>query len=64
MIDSKDEAFKLRFFAAVQDRVAALQDRDGMPSAKAKAKAHELRVQANLVEQGVPLPRLKLGPIS
>ncbi len=60
MMGSSDEAFKLRFFAAVQDKVAALQDRDGMPSAKAKAKAHELRVQANLVEQGVSLANLKL----
>jgi len=57
MTSPEDEAFKLRFFAAVQDKVAALQDRDGMPSAGAKARAHELRVQANLVEQGLPFKR-------
>ncbi|MBP2159557.1 MULTISPECIES: hypothetical protein [Asticcacaulis] len=60
MASPEDEAFKLRFFAAVQDKVAALQDRDGLPSVQAKARAHKLRVQVNLIGQGVPAASLKL----
>ena len=59
MSDQKpeDTAFNLRFRAAFQDQVARTADSEGTRQFAA-AFAKQLRVQADLIEQGVPVDRV------
>ncbi len=55
--DATEIAFVLRFRAVVRDRVAEMASAPEIRE-EARQKAAELRVQADLVEQGVPIDRV------
>jgi len=51
-----ETAFRYRFMAEMQDDTAAWQEANGLDNSKAKDRAKALRIQADLIEQGVPTP--------
>ena len=55
MKDVSTEVARLRFMAAIQDKVAEGRTQNGISSQTALAEAKRLRVKADLLEQGVPL---------
>ncbi len=55
-----DVVFDLRFRAAVQDEVARKAVSKSQQQFASKF-AHQLRVQANLIDQGVPIERVLGG---
>lgn len=58
----EDVAFNMRYRAAVQDQIARTTASPAMRQFASKF-ARELRIQADLIEQGVPVDKI-LGPRS
>jgi hypothetical protein len=57
--DPENEAARLRLMAAIQDRVAAARTANGLSSDDIQAYAQRLKTKTNLIEQGVPLSKLR-----
>lgn len=57
---AEDEAHRLRLMAVVQEKIAEKALDKGTDAERPLARAHALRVQADLIEQGVPVSRLQV----
>jgi hypothetical protein len=53
MTSAYDDPVGLRLMAAIQDQIAEKRRAAGKDSAEHEAKARQLRVRADLIEQGI-----------